>query len=39
MSAPRACAARKTLRPMRPKPLMPAFKAMSSVPFLRFLAG
>src|SRR4051794_39162829 len=23
MSAPRSCAARKTLRPMRPKPLMP----------------
>jgi hypothetical protein len=23
-----ACAARKTLRPMRPKPLIPAFKAM-----------
>ena len=28
MSSPRACAARKTLRPMRPKPLIPAFKAI-----------
>src|SRR5215213_7861435 len=32
MSAPRAWAARNTLRPMRPKPLMPAFKAMSGRP-------
>src|SRR5215211_6923921 len=28
MSAPRACAARNTLRPMRPKPLMPALRAI-----------
>src|SRR4051812_10934049 len=28
MSAPRAWAARKTLRPMRPKPLIPALKAI-----------
>ncbi len=27
-SAPDACAARKTLRPMRPKPLIPTFTAM-----------
>ena len=33
MSAARACAALKTFRPMRPKPLMPAFKAMSSPSF------
>src|SRR5215210_430662 len=39
MSAPRAWAARNTLRPMRPKPLMPAFKAMSGRPFLRVLCG
>jgi hypothetical protein len=34
MSAPRAWAARKTLRPMRPKPLIPAFRAMRQLPFL-----
>src|SRR4051794_9130901 len=28
MSAPRACAARNTLRPMRPKPLMPACRGI-----------
>src|SRR4051794_9661707 len=28
MSSPRACAARNTLRPMRPKPLMPALRAI-----------
>src|SRR3954469_20587202 len=28
MSAPAACAARNTLRPMRPKPLIPAFSAI-----------
>src|SRR5262245_22950993 len=39
MSAPRACAARNTLRPMRPKPLMPAVKAMSGSPFLRVLCA
>src|SRR5215218_7716894 len=32
ISAPRAWAARNTLRPMRPKPLMPAFKAMCRRP-------
>src|SRR5437899_1682091 len=31
ISAPRACAARKTFRPMRPKPLMPALRAMASI--------
>ena len=31
-SAPAACAARKTLRPIRPKPLMPTFTAMKSNP-------
>jgi hypothetical protein len=28
MSARRACAALNTFRPMRPKPLMPAFKGI-----------
>src|ERR1044072_5299240 len=37
MSAPRACAARKTLRPMRPNPLIPALKAIRT-PFLRFVS-
>ena len=34
MSSPRAWAARNTLRPMRPKPLMPAFKAIRVLPFV-----
>jgi hypothetical protein len=29
MSAPEACAARKTLRPIRPKPLIPTRTGMS----------
>src|SRR3954464_3994731 len=32
-SAPDSCAARKTLRPIRPKPLMPTRTAMSPIPF------
>src|SRR3954452_11915974 len=35
ISAPCAWAARNTLRPMRPKPLMPAFNAMQCVLSLR----
>src|SRR5919107_2504920 len=39
MSAPWAWAARNTLRPMRPKPLMPAFKAIPVVPSFAFASG
>src|SRR5256714_12189 len=43
-SAPRACAARSTFRPMRPKPLMPTFTAnprpfLGSPPSLRTLSA